>query len=38
VPGEEALVDDPDDGVVEPDGAMGGALDVHVGGEKKNRK
>jgi hypothetical protein len=31
VPGEEALVDDADDGVVEPDGAVGGTLDIHVG-------
>ena len=35
VPREEALVNDADDGVVEPDGVMGGALDIHVGRGKK---
>ena len=29
VPGEEALVDDLDEVVGEPDGAAGGAVDVH---------
>lgn len=38
VPWEEPLVDDADDGIVEPDSAVGGALDIHVegGGRKEN--